>query len=224
MATSSSNLSNRDIDFLPVAYREVGIQRKNITLRAVVIIAFVALVGFGVAYQQHLRILAQQQLADLLPSYEQAQVELKRLGELQLLSQSIERQAELETYLKHPWPRTQIIAALVDQLPEEVQLDKISIVREPLPVNVNESHLAGVKVGETAQTKLDPAQRDLEAIRGVYDRSRIVVQLADRRTIRWRSIDIWKTSAGANYLRSSKRGALNDSEAMPMIAFSSPRG
>ena len=143
-----------------------------------VIIAFVALVGFGVAYQQHLRIVAQQQLADLLPSYDQAQVEVKRLGELQLLSQSIERQAELETYLKHPWPRTQIIAALVDQLPEEVQLDKISIVREPLPVNVNESHPVGVKVGETAQTKLDPAQRDLEAIRGVYDRSQIVVQLA----------------------------------------------
>jgi hypothetical protein len=94
------------------------------------------------------------------------------------LSQSIERQAELETYLKHPWPRTQILAALIDQLPEEVQLEKISIVREPLPASANEPLPQTTKVGEAAQAKLDPAQRDLETIRNVYDRSRIVVQLA----------------------------------------------
>jgi hypothetical protein len=78
---ASTNQFPRDIDFLPVAYREVGIQRKNFTLRAVVIVAFVGLVGFGVTYQQHLRIVAQDQLAALLPAYEQSQAEAKRLTE-----------------------------------------------------------------------------------------------------------------------------------------------
>ncbi|HEY2760174.1 MAG TPA: hypothetical protein VGI75_05510, partial [Pirellulales bacterium] len=104
--------------------------------------------------------------------------EAKRLTELQRLSQSIERQAELETYLKHPWPRTQIIAAIVDQLPKEVQLERISIVREPLPTSGNELQPTAIKLGETAATKLDPAQHDLETIRNLYDRSRIIVQLA----------------------------------------------
>jgi Tfp pilus assembly protein PilN len=178
MASPATNTPNRDIDFLPDVYREAGIQRKNITLRAVVIAAFVSLVGFAVVYQQHLRIVAQEQLAALLPSYEQSQAETKRLAEMQTQLQSVQRQAELYTYLRHPWPRSQILAALTEPLPDEIQLQELSIVREPLATSGGDAAPPSAKPSEAAAAKLNPAQRDLATLRDHWDRTQIVVKLS----------------------------------------------
>lgn len=177
MATPTINSAKRDIDFLPLAYHEAGIQRKNFTLRSGVIAAFVLLVGFAVVYQQHLRIVAQDQLTELLPIYEQSQAESKRLVELQHLLQTVERQAELYTYLRHPWPRSQILAALTENLPDEIELKELSILREPMPIT-GEATPPPAKPSETAAAKLDAAQRDLAALREHWDRTQIVVKLA----------------------------------------------
>ena len=176
MSSPATNTLPRDIDFLPAAYREAGMQRTNLTLCALVVTIFVVLVTFAAMYQQHMRIVAQEQLAALVPSYQQAQAETKRLADLQQLLHSVEKQAELCTYLRHPWPRSQIVAVLTEQLPEEIELKELSIAREPLAIAGSEPLPA--KLSEAAQAKLDPAQRDLAALRDQWDRTRIVVKLA----------------------------------------------
>ena len=97
-----------EIDFLPEAYHEAGVQRKNITLRVVVVMAFLCLIGFAAIYQQHIRIVADGQLDELLPLYERAQQETKRLAQLQQLLQSADKQAELCTYFGIPGPAARL--------------------------------------------------------------------------------------------------------------------
>jgi Tfp pilus assembly protein PilN len=166
-----------EVDFLPASYYEAGVQRKNITLRVGVVVAFLALIGCAAIYQQHLRILADQQLAELLPQYELAKQETKRLAQLQQLLQIADKQAELCTYLRHPWPRSQILAALAKPLPDEVVLKEISIIREPLPGAVS-APLQTNQPGEGAAGKTDPEEHDLIALREHWDKSRIVVKLS----------------------------------------------
>jgi Tfp pilus assembly protein PilN len=165
-----------DIDFLPASYYEVGLQRKHATLRVVVVVVFLSLVIFAAIYQQFLRSWTNQQLTDLLPQLDLAKQETQHLAELQQSLQTAEKRADLFTYLRHPWPRSQILATLAEPLPDEIVLTEISILREPLPVaNLAASQLAA-KPGETALAKLDPAERDLLALREWCDRTQIVVK------------------------------------------------
>ena len=166
-----------EIDFLPEAYHEAGVQRKNITLRVVVVMAFLCLIGFAAIYQQHIRIVADGQLNELLPLYERAQQETKRLAQLQQLLQSADKQAELCTYLRHPWPRSQIVAALVKPLPDEVELKEISIVREPIAAS-GTATMPPDKLGDAAAGKVDSEERDLVVLREQGDKSQVVVKLS----------------------------------------------
>jgi Tfp pilus assembly protein PilN len=166
-----------EIDFLPAAYREAGVQRKNVTLRVGVVVAFLAAIGFAAIYQQHLRILSDQQLTELLPSYENAKQETKRLAQLQQLLQTADKQAELCTYLRHPWPRSQILAAVVKPLPDEVELKELSIVREPI-TGAGSMPQHAESLGESAAKKGDPSEHDLTALREQWDKTRVVVKLS----------------------------------------------
>ncbi len=176
MPLTPSHTPSRDIDFLPVSYYEAGLQRKHFTLRLGVVVAFGALIVFVAIYQQFLRSMANQQLAQLQPQYEQAKQQTQRLAQLQQALQSAERRADLFTYLAHPWPRTQILAALSQPLPNEIELSEISITREPLPVTDAGGARPAAKPGETAVAKLDATQRDLQTLREQCDHSQIVVK------------------------------------------------
>jgi Tfp pilus assembly protein PilN len=167
-----------DIDFLPASYREAGVQRKNVGLRVVVIVLFVGVVGYAAIYQQYLRRLSEQQLADIMPHYEMAKLETARLTRLQQQLKSAEKRAELCTYLRHPWPRSQILAAVAESLPDEVQLSSLEILAEPLPSSELEAPRPAGKAGEAAIAKLDPAHRDLLALRDQCDKSRVIVKLS----------------------------------------------
>lgn len=164
-----------DIDFLPASYHEAGIKRKNVGLRVIVVVVFAALVGCAAIYQQYLRRWSEQQLADIVPHYELAKLETARLAELQKQLQAAQKRAELCTYLRHPWPRSQLLAAVVDSLPDEVELSSLEILSEPLPAAELEPARPPDKAGEAAVAKLEPAHRDLLALRDQCDKSRSVV-------------------------------------------------
>ncbi len=168
---------NYDIDFLPASFREAGIQRKNIGLRVVAVVAFVGLIAFAAVYQQYLRHWSDQQLADIVPHYELAKLETVRLAQLQQQLQTAQRKAELCTYLQHPWPRSQLLAAIVDLLPDAVQLTTLEMVHEPLPNAASETPRPSDKAGELAMAKLEPAHRDLLALRDECEKRRLIVKL-----------------------------------------------
>src|SRR5437773_12388995 len=98
MAQTTSNIA---IDFLPASYREAGLKRKNNGLRVAAIVMFVGLIGFAVVFQQHLRIQAKQQLAEITPLYDAAKAETQQLAQLQNRLHEASKRAELCTYLRH---------------------------------------------------------------------------------------------------------------------------
>jgi hypothetical protein len=175
MAATSVKPLTCDIDFLPKEYRQAGRQRKSTTLRVAVGIAFLAVILAAALYQQYLRRLANQQLAGLMPQYERAQQQMQHLAEVQKSLQGEEKQAELWTYLRHPWPRSQLLAILAESLPDAIQLEQVSVAREPLPVTEHNPAALAPKPGESELAKLSPTQRDLIVLRDQWDRTQIVV-------------------------------------------------
>ncbi|HZZ28617.1 MAG TPA: hypothetical protein VFE46_11500 [Pirellulales bacterium] len=175
MPSTVNNPLSRDIDFLPTSFYEAHLQRKHSTWRVAVVVAFIALIVFAAIYQQFLRKLGDDQLAKLVPQFEQAKAHTEHLAQLQQALQTAERRADLFAYLRHPWPRSQILAALAEPLPDEIELDVISISREPLPIAEGTNPQGTAKPGETALAKLDSPQRDLLALREHCDRTQIVV-------------------------------------------------
>jgi hypothetical protein len=167
--------TNHEIDFLPASYREAGLKRKNTGLRVVAVVLFVALIGFAAVYQQHLRILSKRQLAEMMPLYDAAKLETQRLAQLQVRLHEASKRAELCTYLRHPWPKSQLLVAVTDQLPDEVELSSLEILREPLPHAEGEAPRTAEKPGEASAAKINPAQHDLQVLRDEWDHSRVVV-------------------------------------------------
>ena len=166
-----------EIDFLPVAYLEAGVHRKNVTLRFVFVGVFAALLVFALLFQQHLRRRAEAQLADLMPEYSRAVADSKQLSQLQVRVKQVEKQAELYAYLAHPWPRSRIVAALSESLPDEIELERIDVAREPIPGAREENHSAAAAQPGTAAPKVEPAEHDLAMLRDEWDRSQVVVNL-----------------------------------------------
>ncbi len=164
-----------EIDFLPASYREVGVHRKNMTLRVAVVALFVALLGVAAVYQQVLRRQTEQQLADMLPQYAAAQAQTARLAELQTKLAAAEKRAELCAYLRHPWPRSRILAALAAPLPKSIELEELKIVREQITTTGDDERVRGGRGSEAAKPKQDPAQRDLDALRDEWDKCLVVV-------------------------------------------------
>jgi Tfp pilus assembly protein PilN len=89
-------------------------------------------------------------------------------------------EAELFTYLEHPWPRTQLIDALLAPLPEEITFDELTIDGETRVDNLNTLTVPSRKSRkaeqETACTLL-PATEDLQQLRAECDGTRTVITL-----------------------------------------------
>ena len=120
-----------DIDFLPIEYRRKHERRQSQPWLIVAATAVVGLVA-AAAIVQHCRWrYVQGQLAAIQPAYETAVNLQDRLAEIQKRLGSVKAGAELYTYLRHPWPRTQLLSALLRPLPEEITFLQVQIFRQP---------------------------------------------------------------------------------------------
>ncbi len=92
--------------------------------------------------------------------------------------------AELYTYLHHPWPRSQLLAALVTPLPKEITLQQVQILRRAAPAAPSAAEAAPLdkKAEEDAQKTLSPAERDLAKFRARFDPMQTVVILTGTTT------------------------------------------
>lgn len=167
----------KDIDFLPLVYREATLKRKNMKLRLAVVVLFAMMIGGAAIYQQWLRREATRELAALELPYLEAMAKRAKLANLKSRVEQMEKVAELWAYLRHPWPRSQIVARLTGPLPESVLLDQIEIGREPI-VQTFVSESATGKPSPAAEAKpLTAADRDLAKIRQEYDTKNVTVIL-----------------------------------------------
>ncbi len=173
-----------NVDFLPAEYRQKHAQRQSQPWQAFVAFAIVALVA-GAMLAQHYRMhRLQNELAAIDPVYETAMKQKTRLAEAQVQLAAARAGAELYTYLRHPWPRTQLLAALVRPLPSAITLQQIQILREaPTTSTATDIRPNVDKNAEEEKLKsLTPAERDLARLRGQLDCLRTVVVLTGTTT------------------------------------------
>ena len=167
----------KTIDFLPASYGEQSSKRKLKLWRA----AVVALIGGAVVsasfYQRYLIWQVEDQLAELEPQYAAAEAVMVQHGDLQQQLQQAVARADLYTYLRHPWPRTQVLAAVVGPLPESVTLSELRMMRDTSGAS-SATKPAATDESQQGETKnVDPAKRDLEQLRQSIDSSRVVINL-----------------------------------------------
>lgn len=170
----------QNIDFLPAEYHQKHARRQSQPWRIVVLAGFVALTASAAFSQfQHRRHVAAD-LKAIIPQYEEAVRQKGELTEVQSELQAAENEAELLTYLRHCWPRTQLLAALIDPLPDEVTLERLQITREkPEKQGLAEERprkqgLAGPQNDQPVA----PAVADLKRLRQKFDEMTTVMLIS----------------------------------------------
>ncbi len=167
-----------DIDFLPAQYRRRRASQQATPWRAIVILAFFGLVGvaaFG-QFRQHAALRAELEMIE--PQYDQAARTSAQLGSLQDELKHARAAAELLTYLRHPWPRTQLLDALLRPLPDQIVLLELEMGTEvpALRRPRDRGRPPGGGDDSQADAALTPAERDLANLREQYDDLRTVIR------------------------------------------------
>jgi len=168
-----------DIDFLPSEYRQNHVRRRSQTRRTLVVAVLALMLAAAALSQQRRRRKLQADLADRQPAHAAAVETRNALDELQCRLRAVRASADLFTYLRHPWPRTQIMAALLGPLPDEITFEQIEIAQEtptgwkparnlsPADKQAQGEQLAG----------LSAAARDLKRLREELDSKRTTVTI-----------------------------------------------
>jgi hypothetical protein len=168
-----------DIDFLPASYREQTVHRQANVWRVLVGGVFAALIVCSFVFQQFLFRQAQWEFNDIQPQYEQTQALTRRLTEVQTTLKAANIEAELFTYLRHPWPRTRLLSTALAPLPDSVILRQVQIVREHSATPEALGQRSFLKrPNDPDAPKLSPAQHDLNRLRDLSDPSPTVLILS----------------------------------------------
>jgi len=173
-----------DIDFLPIEYRQKHQRRQSQPWQLVAAAAIVGLVATAAIGQRCHSRRASGELATIAPAYAAAVKLQNRLAEVQKELNRAKARAELNTYLRHPWPRTQLLSALLGPLPDEIAFLEVQIHRQASSVFSTKGVRppADKKSEEEKLNLLPPAGRDLEKIRARVDPMQTVVVLSGRAT------------------------------------------
>jgi Tfp pilus assembly protein PilN len=161
----------QEIDFLPAEYRRQHTRRQQQPWRVLVVLAFLGVLGAAGFAQSRLRRQVESELAAVGPARAMAAQRQTELAQLQTRLATARARADLITYLRHPWPRTQLIRAVLTPLPEAVTLDRLQISRQVAPGRPGAAQLSRAE-RESEQQQLDrlpPAGRDLERLRAECD-------------------------------------------------------
>jgi hypothetical protein len=152
----------KTIDFLPQQYRDKSARRRAGVWRLLV----VALLGGTVAAASlgqlwHRRSL-RAQLEELQPLYVDAQAKAAMLAQLQTELTHETAAATLCAYLKTPWPRTQIVSAMVMHATDQLHIEELHLIEgSATPATATTEN----PEASTALTSMSPATRDLTTIR-----------------------------------------------------------
>ncbi len=168
----------KDIDFLPQRFRERRAQQQNRVWGLTVCGAFGSLIAAAFVGQTAMKMRAQQQLDVVEQQYQQAQTAQLALNQLRQKLILADADAELITYLQHPWPRTQLLARLTHSLPSSVVLRKLQVLRDDIkPIAVVPGVIKPTVEPAAAAPTGTAAQRDLKRLRDENDVPKTVIQL-----------------------------------------------
>jgi hypothetical protein len=168
-----------DIDFLPIQYHQKNAYRQAKPWQIIVVTSFLGLVIILTISQTVHRQFVEKELADLTPAYEMALGQERQLADVRAQLKRMESEAELITYLRHPWPKSQLLSALLSRLPEEITLQQVQITREMENLTAASERRPAMVVGNSAdqQKTISPAERDLQTMQSQSEGKQIVIIL-----------------------------------------------
>ncbi len=166
----------QDIDFLPSEYRQRTRERRDTRWRLTALGVTGLLLSVVTTFQHFARVSLEEQLAVAEAQVSVVQSQTARLSELAASRQAAAARAELITWLRHPWPRSQVLADLVLPLPSSITLASLSISREQ-PQIANPAVPATAPEVPAAQPQ-DPHLKDLEVLRAALGPGTVVAELA----------------------------------------------
>ena len=169
------NKAMQDIDFLPSDFKRRRTNRHGRSWQLVVVGAAAGLLLVVAVGQSRALRQVEQRLADIEPQRQQLAERKALLANLQTELAEREAQAELIAYLGHPWPKTQLLAATLKSLPEEVVYESVRISREHEPGPTRRGGDGGDEEEDIA--KLQPATRDLRLLQQECDTATVTVIL-----------------------------------------------
>src|SRR6478735_10836996 len=123
------------IDFLPEHYRQRTLLRRARAWWGICAAIFGSVIVVSSFSQWCLQRSVKNQLLELEPLSRIAQEQDERFAALQRDVSKKEETAALFAYLRHPWPRSRVIAALIEQVPEGVELSNFHLFLEQKAVN-----------------------------------------------------------------------------------------
>jgi hypothetical protein len=171
----------QDIDFLPRRYREAQAQRTKKFWGMIVVLVYAGLLCTS-GYLQHAS--ARRLSQDLAAANEQRAVvtaQAAKLTSLQTELKQSQARAGLVAYLRHPWPPTQIVAAVVQPLLQGLSLSELRVQRlESLQAANRNTAVRPRGAANASDAKPDErsaAERDIERIRETCDATSVIVTL-----------------------------------------------
>jgi len=132
-APAGSQPSLRDLDFLPAKERAERARRRETPWRFAVVVVFAIAASITAVRQTGIR---KQLLVDLEAARQRFQEVQERVVGLEQLEAELKlarQRAELFTFLRHPWPRSQLLGTVIAPLPPSIALTKLKFTYEPIP-------------------------------------------------------------------------------------------
>jgi hypothetical protein len=170
--------THQEVDFLPREYRQQHARRRQLAGQFLVGVALVGLVAATAGGQAWWRHRVQRELDQVTPLYQTAVNQSGELSKLQAELEVAQAEAQLITYLRHPWPSSQLLSALVGPLPEAIAFREIRITHEPDKSPVLLGPRPDKQTLEQQLARLPKAGRDLKALREQFDRAPTLLSLS----------------------------------------------
>lgn len=167
------------IDFLPQKYRDLYAVRRRHLWRLSVLMMFAVIVGGAAAIQHWMKRDARSQLARVAGPHMKAIAINQQLVKINGRLSTARHTAELVTYLRHPWPRTQLLAEIVRPLTDDITLTNIQLTAEAEANQRQPNRRARRRLlDEEGEAKGQPAERDLKELRDEFDNAGTTVYVS----------------------------------------------
>jgi len=167
----------KSIDFLPESYRQREALRRARWWWGIVVLIFGGAIGASGMTQAWLRHGLNEQLDSLAADFAGAQTQVQELAALQSQIMRASQEASLYTFLENPWPRTQLLAAIVQPLTDSIRLTKITVADEEQAKNAIQVGPRNMKVEEEAAAKASPPEKDLVRLQDEIDRRQTAIEI-----------------------------------------------
>ena len=166
----------QDIDFLPSKYREASAERRTRYYGVLVMGVFCCLLCMAFAGQCALQAHVEHELDHVRDQYSRVLGHSNRLAALERERIPDEAEAQLDTLLRQPWPRTQILAGVLAGCPNLSRWSSCALIGK-LPQGGPCRPAAPVTGSAGQEEKLLPAQRDWRRLKQESKSHETVVDL-----------------------------------------------